>query len=58
MSMRANEHSALFIDHIALAFYAHITRATARPCHDDFMSGGIVAWQLRRVRDFLCRASE
>jgi AraC-like DNA-binding protein len=51
---RANEHSALFIDHIALAFYAHITRAYGHaPVTDDFMSGGLSPWQLRRVLDFL-----
>jgi AraC family transcriptional regulator len=51
---RANEHSALFIDHIALAFYAHILRAYGNAAvTDDFTSGGLSPWQLRRVLDFL-----
>lgn len=51
---RANEHSALFIDHVALAFHAHVMRAygnTAVP--DDLASGGLSPWQLRRVLDLL-----
>jgi AraC family transcriptional regulator len=50
----ANERSALFIDHIALAFCAHVMRAygdVAVP--DDLTPGGLSPWQLRRVLDFL-----
>ena len=51
---RANEHSALFIDHIALAFHAHVMRAYGHVAvPDDFTSGGLSPWQLRRVLDFL-----
>lgn len=50
----AGEHSALFVDHIALAFHAHVTdvyghsAASAHP-----ISGGLSSWQLRRALDFM-----
>jgi AraC-like DNA-binding protein len=51
---RANERSALFIDHIALAFCAHVMRAYGDVAvTDDFTLGGLSPWQLRRVLDFL-----
>jgi AraC family transcriptional regulator len=46
--------TALFVDHIALAFCSHVTHqyggipAAARPKH-----GTLAAWQLRRAHDFL-----
>jgi AraC-like DNA-binding protein len=50
----ANERSALFIDHVALAFHAHIMRAYGNAAvPDDLASGGLSPWQLRRVLDFL-----
>ncbi|WP_213741124.1 AraC family transcriptional regulator [Bradyrhizobium sp. dw_411] len=49
-----HECSALFIDHIALAFHAHIVKtygnATATV---DMVAGGLSPWQLRRVLDFI-----
>ncbi len=51
---RTSERSALFIDHIALAFYAHVAKtygnitAPAIPVY-----GGLSPWQLRRVTDFI-----
>lgn len=50
----AGERGALFLDHIALAFHAHVTdlygyaEARARP-----VSGGLSPWQLRRALDFM-----
>ena len=50
----ANERSALFIDHIALAFCAHVMRAYGDVAvTDDFTLGGLSPRQLRRVLDFL-----
>jgi AraC-like DNA-binding protein len=50
----ANERSALFIDHIALAFCSHVMRAYGNAAvPDDVTSGGLSPWQLRRVLDFL-----
>jgi AraC family transcriptional regulator len=51
---RANERSTLFIDHVALAFHAHVMRAYGNAAvPDDLASGGLSPWQLRRVLDFL-----
>jgi AraC family transcriptional regulator len=51
---RANEHSSLFVDHIALAFFAHVMRAYGTEVvPDDATPGGLSPWQLRRVLDFL-----
>jgi AraC family transcriptional regulator len=51
---RVNEHSALFIDHIALAFHAHVIRAYGRATiPDEVTPGGLSPWQLRRVLDFI-----
>jgi AraC family transcriptional regulator len=51
---RADERSALFIDHVALAFHAHIMAtyghvAVAGPSS----AGKLSPWQLRRVLDFM-----
>jgi AraC family transcriptional regulator len=51
---RANERSALFIDHVALAFFAHVISAYgAAAVPDDLTSGKLSPWQLRRALDFL-----
>ncbi len=49
-----NERSALFVDHIALAFHAHVTNVYGNldaPSHA--LSGGLSPWQLRRALDFM-----
>jgi AraC family transcriptional regulator len=51
---RADERSALFVDHVALAFHAHIIGtygdvAIANPSSP----GKLSSWQLRRVLDFM-----
>jgi AraC-like DNA-binding protein len=51
---RASERSALFIDHVALAFFAHVMRTYGNgPVPDDSTSGALSPWQIRRVLDFL-----
>ncbi|MCK1390931.1 AraC family transcriptional regulator [Bradyrhizobium sp. 1] len=51
---RADERSTLFIDHVALAFYAHVMRAYGNATLPDApVSGGLSPWQLRRVIDFI-----
>ena len=51
---RANEHSALFIDHVALAFFTHVMSAYGNAAVlDDLTPGGLSPWQLRRALDFL-----
>ncbi len=51
---RADERSALFIDHIGLAFHAHVTATYAEhrpfspPARDQ-----LAPWQLRRATDFM-----
>jgi AraC family transcriptional regulator len=50
----ANERSALFVDHIALAFHAHVTDVygnSAARAHP--LSGGLSPWQLRHALDFM-----
>ena len=50
----ANERSTLFIDHVALAFFAHVIRTYGdTPVPDDSTSGALSPWQLRRSLDFL-----
>jgi AraC-like DNA-binding protein len=50
----ASERSALFIDHIALAFYAHVIKAYGNgTVPDASVAGGLSPWQLRRVLDFI-----
>jgi AraC-like DNA-binding protein len=49
-----NERSTLFIDHVALAFCAHVMRAYGNAAlPDDKSAGGLSPWQLRRVLDFI-----
>ncbi len=51
---RANERSTLFIDHVALAFFAHVMAAYGNAdVPDDTTPGGLSPSQLRRVFDFL-----
>ena len=51
---RANERSALFIDHVALAFFAHVTKTYGNALAPiERVSGGLSPWQLRRVLDFI-----
>jgi AraC-like DNA-binding protein len=51
---RANERSALFIDHMALAFFAHAMKAYGNAAVPAVpVSGGLSPWQLRRVLDFI-----
>jgi hypothetical protein len=51
---RANERSTLFIDHVALAFFAHVIRTYGdAPVPDASTSGALSPWQVRRVLDFL-----
>jgi AraC family transcriptional regulator len=50
---RANERSTLFIDHVALAFMAHVLRTYGNAAvRDDLTAGALSPWQLRRVLDF------
>jgi AraC family transcriptional regulator len=51
---QAQECSALFVDHIALAFYAHVTEAYADVARaDTIVPGQLSPWQLRRATDFI-----
>jgi AraC-like DNA-binding protein len=51
---RASERSALFIDHVALAFFAHVMGTYGNaPVPDDSTPGALSPWQIRRVLDFL-----
>jgi AraC family transcriptional regulator len=48
------ERSALFIDHIALAFHAHVTRTYGdRGTAGPLPLGQLAPWQLRRAIDFI-----
>jgi AraC-like DNA-binding protein len=50
----ASERSTLFIDHVALAFFAHVIRTYGHaPISDDLPPGALSPWQIRRVLDFL-----
>ena len=51
---RPGEHSALFIDHIGLAFHAHVIRAygDAGPPRAT-RAGRLSSWQIRRALDFM-----
>jgi AraC family transcriptional regulator len=49
-----NESTALFLDHMGLAFHAHVTTEygnSTAPTHA--VSGGLSPWQLRRALDFI-----
>lgn len=51
---RPAERSTLFIDHIGLAFHAHVTDAYGEqrvPAARD--TGGLAPWQLRRALDYM-----
>ena len=51
---RVSERSALFIDHIALAFHAHVISAYGRTAiPDEATPGALSPWQLRRVLDYI-----
>jgi AraC family transcriptional regulator len=51
---RPNERSTLFVDHVALAFFAHVLRTYGiAAVRDDPTAGALSPWQLRRVLDFL-----
>ncbi len=51
---RSHERSALFIDHVALAFFAYVIKAYGNSTVPDrLVSGGLSPWQLRRVIDFI-----
>ena len=51
---RADEHSALFIDHMSLAFHAHITRTYGETgLSRETPAGRLSAWQLRRALDYM-----
>jgi AraC family transcriptional regulator len=50
----AHERSALFVDHVALAFHAHVTDVhgnSAARAHP--LTGGLSPWQLRHALDFM-----
>lgn len=50
----AHERSTLFIDHIALAFHAHVTQFYgAAGSHDPLSRGQLAPWQLRRAVEFI-----
>ena len=51
---RPSECSALFIDHIGLAFHAHATEVYGHSAVRRFTaSGGLAPWQVRRTVDFM-----
>lgn len=51
---RPNETSALFVDHIGLAFHAHVVgRYDEAAARTLARRGGLSPWQLRRALDFL-----
>jgi AraC-like DNA-binding protein len=45
--------SAMFCDHIALAFFAHTVRAYGGLAIRQFARGGLAPWQLRRAYEFI-----
>jgi AraC family transcriptional regulator len=50
----ANERSTLFIDHVALAFCAHVMMTYGNALAPVVpISGGLSPWQLRRAQDFM-----
>lgn len=51
---RPTENSALFVDHIGLAFHAHVTAVYGTSAaQGPPRSGGLSPWQLRRALDFI-----
>ena len=50
----AHERSTLFVDHIALAFYTHVTETYGHvPGRGKIIPGQLSPWQLRRAIDFI-----
>ncbi len=47
------EHSALFIDHVALAFHAHVTDVYGGTPMPRRVPGALTPWQLRRTLDYV-----
>jgi AraC family transcriptional regulator len=47
--------SAMFCDHIALAFFAHIVRVYGGLPIKQFARGGLAQWQLRRAYEYIDR---
>jgi transcriptional regulator GlxA family with amidase domain len=51
---RGDEHSTLFIDHIGLAFHAHITRFYGdHGAMPEITTGRLSTWQLRRAINYM-----
>ncbi|MDB5820858.1 MAG: AraC family transcriptional regulator, partial [Rhizobacter sp.] len=51
---RPNESSALFVDHIGLAFHAHVTGVYgSSAARGRLPTGGLSPWQLRRALEFI-----
>lgn len=49
-----NERSALFVDHIGLAFHAHVTTVYGHAAgRTHALAGALSPWQLRRALDFI-----
>jgi AraC family transcriptional regulator len=47
--------NALFIDHVAIAFFVHVTRTYgSRSTKELSRSRGLAPWQLRRAQDRMC----
>jgi AraC family transcriptional regulator len=52
---RPEQVSALFVDHIAMAFFVHIADTYGhRPISGHLKSYGLAPWQLRRAKDNIC----
>ncbi len=47
------EGSAMFCEHVALAFFAHIVHVYGGQPIRQFARGGLSPWQLRRAYDFI-----
>jgi len=50
---RPGDGSAMFCEHVALAFFAHIVRVYGGLPIKQFARGGLAPWQLRRAYDFI-----
>jgi AraC family transcriptional regulator len=51
--VRPGDGSAMFCEHIALAFFAYIVRAYGGLAIRQFSRGGLAPWQLRRAYEFI-----
>ena len=49
--VRPNEAQALFVDYMALAFYAHVATAYGGVPDGRSRNGGLAPWQLKRACD-------